>query len=112
MKKLTKKIISVILAITIALTSVLVTVAASNECPIDIEITTNKEEYSTLGKAKFVVEVTNKSNTTVENVSAEAVFDELDPFGFGSEISAEDSALEPGETLRFEFKATLDGDRM
>ena len=112
MKKLTKKIISVILAITIALTSVLVTVAASNECPIDIEITTNKEEYGTLGKAKFVVEVTNKSNATVENVSAEAVFDELDPFGFGSEISAEDSALEPGETLRFEFKATLDAETM
>lgn len=112
MKKLTKKIISVILAITIALTSVLVTVAASNECPIDIEITTNKEEYGTLGKAKFVVEVTNKSNTTVENVSAEAVFDELDPFGFGSDISAEDSALEPGETLRFEFKATLDAETM
>lgn len=112
MKKLTKKIISVILAITIALTSVLVTVAASNECPLDIEITTNKEEYGTLGKAKFVVEVTNKSNATVENVSAEAVFDELDPFGFGSEISAEDSALEPGETLRFEFKATLDAETM
>ncbi len=112
MKKITKKVISVILAITIALTTVLATVAASNECPIDIEITTNKEEYGTLGKAKFVVEVTNKSNQTVENVSAEAVFDELDPFGFGSEISAEDSALEPGETLRFEFKASLDAKKM
>lgn len=112
MKKIAKKIISVILAITIALTTVLATVAASDECPLDIEITTNKDEYGTLGKAKFVVEVTNKSNATVENVSAEAVFDELDPFGFGSEISAEDSALEPGETLRFEFKATLDAEVM
>ena len=121
MKKSFKTIISVILALIMALSVMITPMAAKTTkdavggdvaSMFDIQIDTNKSSYGVLGIATITVDVTNNSESTIYNVGAEAVINQLDPVGRNSDVYAEDSALEPGETLSFEFKATLDSDVM
>ena len=119
MKKSFKTLISVILAV-IMILSVMITPMAAKTTKdansgdaasmFDIQINTNKSSYGVLGVATITVDVTNNSESTIYNVGAEAIIDQLDPCGRNSDVYAEDSALEPGETMSFTYKATLDAD--
>ena len=118
MKKSFKSIISVIMAIIMVLSVMITPMAAKTTSRtgsgdagmFDIQIDTNKSSYGVLGVATITVNVTNKSESTIYNVGAEAIIDQLDPCGRSSDVYAEDSELEPGETMSFTYKATLDAD--
>lgn len=79
----------------------------ANTSPLTIEISTDKEKYSTLNIAEFTATVTNTSNEPVENVSAEAIFTDLAPVSRKSEIKKEANVLQEGESISFTYRATL-----
>lgn len=119
MKKSFKTLISVILAVIMILSAMVIPMSAKTTkdanggdvaSMFDIQIDTNKSSYGVLGVAKITVKVTNISGNTISNVGAEAIIDQLDPCSRSSDVYAEDSELEPGETMSFTYKATLDAD--
>ena len=79
----------------------------NNEKPLSIAISTNKENYKTLGVAKITATITNTSDEDIQNVSAEAVFTDLAPVGKKSDIKKEVETLKSGESISFTYKATL-----
>ena len=113
MKK-AKKILSVLLVTIIVLStfSVGITINAENlnttdNSPFSIDVLTNKEKYGAIGTAEITVIVTNTSNETVENISAEAIFEQLSPLGKNCETTASAEKLNPGESIDFSYKATV-----
>lgn len=85
--------------------------STDNGEPLSIEVSTNKSEYATLGVAKFDVTVTNTSGVDIKNVSAEAVFQQLDPAGRNSETKKEVENLKAGESFSFSYKATINKEK-
>ncbi len=79
---------------------------ADNE-PLKIEVTTDKSSYSAFGIAKITVTVTNTSDEAIENISAEAIFEQLAPVDKSSETYKEVYSLESGESFEFTYKATV-----
>ncbi len=75
--------------------------------PLKIEVTTDKSSYSAFGIAEINVKVTNTSDDTVENISAEAVFEQLAPVDKSSEIYKKVDSLKSGESFEFTYKATV-----
>ena len=117
MKKI-KKLLSVILVTAIVFTTFSIGITASAEnamtensatadSPLEVIVTTNKTDYGKFDIAEFTVTVTNTSDETVENISAEAIFNDLDPVGKKSETSKEVGSLNAGESFSFSYKATL-----
>lgn len=118
MKKF-KKLLSVLLVATMIFTtfSMGISVSAENvttettatsDSPLEIEVTTNKSSYGLFDVAEITVTVTNISDETVENISAQAVFDDLAPVdSLYSETSKKAETLKPGENFSFSYKATL-----
>lgn len=118
MKKL-KKLLSVILVATMVLTTFSIGITASAEStttetgttadsPLEVVVTTNKSDYGKFDVAEITVTVTNTSDETVENISAEAVFNDLAPCKQdSSETFKEIEDLNPGESFSFSYKATL-----
>ena len=111
-----KKLFCTIIAVIIAFSSLALcsfaggqTNNSTDDGPLAVEITSKKSKVSKLGTAKFTVIITNITDEAIENVSAEAVFDDLAPLGKG-DIKAEDETLESGESLEFDYKATLKTD--
>lgn len=120
-----KKRLSVILVATILLSTISIGIIPSaeavdilnysnttNDTPLSIEVTTDKSSYSTYGIAQITVNVTNTSNETVNNISAEAVFDDLAPVGKNSETFKEIESLKSGESFSFSYKATLNANKV
>jgi len=78
-----------------------------SEDSLKVEITTNKEKYSTLGTAEFTVKITNTGSEIVNNISAEALFSDLLPVSKKSTTSIDGKSLAPNKSTEFSYKATL-----
>lgn len=88
-----------------------VTAFASNETNdgnIKIEVATDKGSYGVTGVAEITATITNVSGEDINNVTAQAVFDDLAPAGKRkSETSKSVDVLGAGESFSFTYKATL-----
>lgn len=119
MKKNFFRILSVFLAAVMVFSSIPVSFAAETEdesttplIPLNVEINTNKNIYSAINTVSISVTLTNISEETVENISAEAVFDKLMPIGKDSKISLEKDSLPAGESVTFNYKAIANSDEI
>ena len=118
MKKI-KKLLSVILVATMVFATFSIGITASAESttaetgttadsPLEVVVTTNESDYGKFDVAEITVTVTNTSDETVENISAEAIFNDLAPCKKdSSETSKEVESLNAGESFSFSYKATL-----
>lgn len=78
---------------------------------IKIEVTTDKSSYKPWQVAKITATVTNTGSEDLNNVIAQAVFDDLAPAGKSkSYTSKKVDVLKAGESISFTYKATLDAD--
>ena len=106
-----KKILCMLLVITVVIApcSLLDNVFAQtgNSVPLTVEVSTDKSSYTAYGIAEITVNITNISDETVNNISAEAVFDDLAPVGKNSETFKEIESLKSGESFSFSYKATV-----
>lgn len=114
-----KKLLSVLLVVAMVFTtfSMGISVSAENVStktntttnePLEVVVTTNKSSYGKFEVANITVEIKNISDETVENISAEAIFDDLAPVDSKySETSKKIEKLEPGESFSFSYKVTL-----
>lgn len=84
---------------------------SENESPLKVEVTTDKTSYGALGIAKFTVKVTNVSDETIQNISAEAVFGDLAPCKSNSETKKEAQNLSPNESFSFSYSATVSSNK-
>ncbi len=108
MRKMTKKCICLLMIVTLMLSTVAFAFAVDGvACPLKVEITTNRDSYSTLAVAKFTVKVINVSETAVDNISVENLGEQLAPLGSRSVIKTETESLAPGVSIEFSFKVTL-----
>ena len=102
-------------AAVLMLFSISITAFATNETDdgnIKIRISTNKSSYSATGVAEITATITNISNQDINNVSAQAIFDDLSPADKGkSETNKSVDVLKSGESFSFRYKATLNGDK-
>ena len=89
-----------------------ITLGATTEEPLKIEVTTDKSSYGAINIATFNVKITNTSEKTIENISAEAVFDELAPVGGNSETKKEVQNLQAGESISFNYRATVNASKV
>jgi len=124
MKKNLKKWLSVLLAVVMLVTSLPLiagavapasadgstTSVSSGDAPLRVEISSNRARYTLLGRMQFIATITNVSNETVNNISAETVFgDSLRPLARGSEFTATRASLAPNESFSFTYNANLSG---
>lgn len=80
----------------------------TNDGNIKIEVATNKSSYSATGVAQITATITNVSGEDINNVTAQAVFDDLAPAGKRtSETRKSVDVLKSGESFSFTYKATL-----
>ena len=108
MKRLLALSLSLLLAAALTMSVPIAGFAAEEpQCPLLVNITTDRSSYSTLGIAEFTVTVTNGSQAAVDGISAELLAGQLAPLGSKSVIKAESECLLPGESIGFMFKATL-----
>lgn len=84
----------------------------NNSEPLKIEVTTDKSSYTAYGIAEITVKVTNTSDETVNNISAEAVFEQLAPVGKNNETFKEVESLQSGESFSFSYKATVNASKV
>lgn len=81
--------------------------------PLKIEVSTDKSSYSSFGIANITVTVTNTSDEIINNISAEAVFEQLAPINSKtSETYKEIESLQSGESFTFSYKATLNANKV
>jgi len=123
MKKNIKKWLSVLLAVVMLVASLPLiagavtpaptsgnTSVSSGDSPLRVEITANRARYTLLGRMQFTATITNVSNETVNNISAEALFGaDLRPLARGSTFTAERTSLAPNESFSFTYNARLSG---
>ena len=83
-------------------------VSANGQAPLKVEIKSNKEKYTLLGKMEFTATITNTSNETVENISAQAQLGlSLRPLKKGSQFTATKASLAPNKSFSFTYYADL-----
>ena len=86
------------------------TATANGQAPLKVEIKSDKEKYTLLGKMEFTATITNISSDTVENISAEALFGtSLRPLTKGSQFTATRASLAPRASFSFTYNADLSG---
>ena len=84
--------------------------SSSGQAPLKVEIRSNKDKYSLLGKMEFTATITNISSSTVENISAQALLgSSLRPLKNGSQFTATKDSLAPGASFSFKYCADLNG---
>ena len=84
----------------------------TNDGNIKIEVATNKGSYGATGVAEITATITNVSGEDINNVTAQAVFNDLAPAGKRtSETSKSVDILKSGESFSFTYKATLNKDQ-
>ncbi len=107
----TKKLLCVLLAMVIMLPNIAlfntVFAQATDEEPLQIEVTTDKDSYNAWGIANITVTVTNTSDEAVNDIKAEAIFEQLAPVGKNNETYKEISSLQPDESFTFSYQATV-----
>lgn len=82
---------------------------SSGDSRLRVEIKSNKTKYTLLGKMEFTATITNISNETVENISAQALLGaSLRPLK-GSQFTATKTSLAPNESFSFKYYADLNG---
>lgn len=113
MKKTIVRILSIIMSVVLMFTAVPVSFSASADSsftanPLKVEINSDKTEYSLTNTAKFTVKITNVSNSSVENISAETILDGIVPVGRRSELTKEAQSLSAGSSISFNFDAMVD----
>ena len=106
-RKVLCSIIAVFLLFAVAVSAFAATGAEQKSSALSITVETDKDSYKSFGAANITVTVTNTSNEDIQNVSAEAVFDDLTPVGRNSKTTAEAATLKAGESLSFSYKAML-----
>jgi len=83
--------------------------ASTSGGPLKVEIKSNKDKYTLLGKMTFTATITNTSSSTVENISAVALFgNSLRPLN-GSTLTANKANLAANESFSFTYYADLKG---
>jgi len=83
---------------------------SSNDGTLKVEIKSDKDRYTLLGKMEFTATITNTSSSTVENISAQALLGEsLRPLANGSQFTATKASLAPNESFSFKYYADLSG---
>ena len=111
--KRTSKLFCLLIAV-LMLFTLSVTAFAENETNdgnIKIEVSTNKDSYGVTGLAEITATITNISDDDINNVIAQAVFDDLAPAAKRkSQISKSVDVLKSGESFSFKYKATLNED--
>jgi len=84
--------------------------SSSGQSPLKVEIRSNKDKYSLLGKMEFTATITNISDSTVENISAQALLgSSLRPLKNGSQFTATKASLAPAASFSFKYCADLNG---
>ena len=108
-----KKVFYIFIA-TLMLFTLSVTAFAGNETNdgnIKIQVATDKGSYGATGVAEITATIINVSGEDINNVTAQAVFDDLAPAGKRkSETSKSVDVLKSGESFSFTYKATLNKD--
>lgn len=111
-----KKFLCLILAMVILIPNIALLSTAfaqtTDSEPLKIEVTTDKSSYTAYGIAEITVKVTNTSDEAVNNISAEAVFEQLAPVGKNNETFKEIESLQSGESFTFSYKATLNPNKV
>ena len=108
------KLLGILMAFVMVVTSVSViatigTTQANTGSPLRVELTSNREAYTLFGRMQFTATVTNVSDETVNNISAEAVLgDSLRPLAHRSEFTAERTSLAAGQSFSFTFNASIE----
>ncbi len=108
-----KKITKVLLVLLVALMMLPLTVSAvaDNETisnNLSISIKTDKSEYKVTNVAKITATITNTGSEDIENITAQALFNDLAPASKKtSETSKRIDVLKAGESVSFSYKATL-----
>ena len=83
---------------------------SSNDGTLKVEIKSDKDRYTLLGKMEFTATITNTSNETVEDISAQALLGaSLRPLANGSQFTATKASLAPNESFSFKYCADLGG---
>gem|GEM_PF-4404971 len=101
-----QKLLCVLLALTLIIGIVPMTVLAAEEpSPLSIAIETDKDSYTTFGIAEVTVIIENRSSQTIENINAEATFDNL--IQTSGKTGESKNTLEPGESFEFNYKVML-----
>lgn len=112
-----KKITKVLLVLLVALMMLPLTVSAvsDNETMsnnLSITISTDKNEYKVTNVAKITATITNTGSEDIENITAQAVFNDLAPVSAkSSETNKNVAVLKPGESFSFTYKATLNSSK-
>lgn len=82
--------------------------SSTGQAPLKVEITSSKEKYSLLGKMTFTATITNTSDSTVNNISAEALFGkDIKPLKKNSQITATKDSLAPGQSFQLSYTADV-----
>lgn len=117
MKK-TKKLLCLFLAMVILIPNIAIfsnavdAEQAEVSEPLLIEVTTDKSSYTAYGIAGITVKVTNTSDEVINNISAEAVFEQLAPVGKNNETFKDVETLQPNESFEFSYKATVNSSKV
>ena len=86
--------------------------AQGGDFPVKVELTSNKDKMLLTGKVKFTATITNISNSTINNISAEAIFGrDIVPVKKDSQITATNHSLAPGQSFSFSYNARVKGVR-
>ncbi len=75
--------------------------------PLTVEVTTDKNSYSLYDVSKINVKITNVSDETVNNITAQAIFDELTPVGNDSTTSIEGITLKANKSIEISYSAMI-----
>lgn len=115
--KMSKKLLCLILAMVLLISNIAIIgnvfAQTADTEPLKIEVTTDKTSYTAYGIAEITVNITNISDETVNNVKAEAVFEQLAPVSSKtSETYKEIETLESGENFALSYKATLNTNKV
>ncbi len=103
-------LIAVLMMFTLSVTAFAVN--ETNDGNIKIEVSTNKGSYGVTDVAEITATITNVSDEDINNVIAQAVFNDLAPAAKRkSQTGKSVDVLKSGESFSFKYKATLNEDK-
>lgn len=112
--KRTRKLFCLFIAVLMMFTLSVTAFAANetNDGNIKIEVSTNKGSYGVTDVAEITATITNISDEDINNVIAQAVFNDLAPVAKRkSQTSESVDVLKSGESFSFKYKVTLNEDK-
>lgn len=112
--KRTSKLFCLLIAVLMMFTLSVTAFAANetNDGNIKIEVSTNKGNYGVTDVAEITATITNISDEDINNVIAQAVFNDLAPVAKRkSQTSESVDVLKSGESFSFKYRVTLNEDK-